>query len=139
MNGEEVQSVTDKPADVSVADTTLPASPLANTNPEQAAKTGWVVDKGDPGIWECVCKAHNATLGIFKSTKRMKVDGGYVYQMTTEKFDDSGKYLQHVSECAVFVPTPMAPVVLGVKPNAKPAAKAKGVAHLPKKPKKGKR
>ena len=57
---------------------------LSNTNPEQAAASGWVVDKGDPGIWETVCKAHNAAAGIMKSTKRMKVEGGWLYQVTTE-------------------------------------------------------
>ena len=58
---------------------------LSNTNPEQAAAHGWVVDKGDPGIWETVCKAHNDGAGIMKSTKRMRVPGGgWLYQVTTE-------------------------------------------------------
>lgn len=57
---------------------------LGNTNPEQAKTKGWVVDAGDPGAWECICKAHNPMAGIMKSTKRMKVPGGYLYQVTTE-------------------------------------------------------
>jgi hypothetical protein len=58
---------------------------LSNINPETAAKSGWVVDKGDPGEWECICKAHNDAEGIMKSTKRMSLpSGGYLYQVTTE-------------------------------------------------------
>ena len=57
---------------------------LGNTNPKDAKKSGWVVDKGDPGIWECICKAHNDDDGIMKSTKRMKVINGWLYQVTTE-------------------------------------------------------
>ena len=57
---------------------------LSNTSPEDAAKTGWVVDAGAPDTWETVAKAHNSNLGLMKSTKRMKVEGGYLYQATTE-------------------------------------------------------
>ena len=57
---------------------------LSNTTSEDAAKTGWVVDAGEPTAWETVAKAHNSNLGIMKSTKRMKVEGGYLYQVTTE-------------------------------------------------------
>ncbi|MFA4836312.1 MAG: hypothetical protein WC749_09620 [Dehalococcoidia bacterium] len=57
---------------------------LGNINPQTAKASGWVVDAGDPGIWECVCKAHNDDADIMKSTKRMKVPGGWLYQVTTE-------------------------------------------------------
>jgi len=57
---------------------------LSNANPIQAANSGWIVDKGDPGVWECVCKAHNNEAQIMKSTKRMKVVSGWLYQVTTE-------------------------------------------------------
>lgn len=110
MNGDETQTATEAPS----------PSPLANTNPEQAKATGWVVDKGDPDDWECVSKAHNDQTGEMKSTKRLRVPSGYIYQMTT-------KTPASVAECAVFVPslpfTNDAPVT---KPKAtKPAAKAK--------------
>lgn len=57
---------------------------LGNTSPQEAAREGWVVYKGDPGAWECVCKAHNNNAGIMKSTKVMAVPGGWLYQVTTE-------------------------------------------------------
>ncbi len=69
----------------------------SNTSPKEAKATGWVVDKGDPGIWETVCKAHNDGLGIMKSTKRMRVFCGYLYQVTTET-------PQGVAEALCFVP-----------------------------------
>ncbi len=73
---------------------------LGNTNPQQAAANGWVIDAGNPGDWECVCKAHNAALGIMKSTKRMRVQGGYLYQVTTETPKGIAEALAFVPEAA---------------------------------------
>ena len=69
---------------------------LSNTNPQQAAATGWVVDKGDPGMWETICKAHFQDK-IMKSTKRMQVPGGWLYCVTTE-------HPNGVAEALAFVP-----------------------------------
>jgi hypothetical protein len=57
---------------------------LSNTTTEDAKKSGWVVDAGSPTIWETVVKVHNDSIGMMKSTKRMKVEGGYLYQVSTE-------------------------------------------------------
>ena len=57
---------------------------LGNTNPAQAKKNGWVVDHGDPAEWRVICKAHNDAIGLMKTTKRLKVPGGWLYQVTTE-------------------------------------------------------
>lgn len=72
---------------------------LSNTTSEDAAKSGWVVDAGAPDTWETVAKAHNSNLGLMKSTKRMKVEGGYLYQVTTEGPNGYAEALQ-------FVPAP---------------------------------
>ena len=72
---------------------------LSATSPEQAKTSGWVVDVGSPGAWECICKAHNDSIGIMKSTKRMRVHGGYLYQVTTECPNGS-------AESLAFVPGP---------------------------------
>ena len=72
---------------------------LGNTNPEQAKSSGWILDKGKPGDWEVVFKAHNETEGIMKSTKRMQVSGGYIYQVTTEG-------PKGYAEALTFVPDP---------------------------------
>ena len=77
------------------------ARDLSNTNPQGAARTGWVVDAGDPGVWELICKAHNDDAGIMKSTKRMAVPGGWLYQVTTE-----GPH--GCAEAIAFVPDPAA-------------------------------
>lgn len=76
---------------------------LGNTSPAQAAAAGWVVDKGDPGAWETVAKAHNDGARMMKSTKRLRVDGGYLYQVSTE---GPGGY----AEALAFVPDPGAVV-----------------------------
>lgn len=58
---------------------------LSNTNPEQAAtSTPDIQVHGDPGAWECISKASSLEQGWMKSTKRMKVPGGWLYQVTTE-------------------------------------------------------
>lgn len=70
---------------------------LSITNPGQAKASGWVVDAGDPSAWECISKAHNSDLGVMKSTKRLKVPGGWLYQVTTERPDA-------IAEALAFVP-----------------------------------
>lgn len=68
--------------------------------PGETAKTsGWTIDKGDHGAWECICKAHDAT--TMKSTKRMAVPGGWLYQVTTEI--RAGGHVA-VAEALEFVP-----------------------------------
>lgn len=68
------------------------------TNAEEAAKAGWEAVQGDLGDWECVSKARNTRDNSFKSTKRMKVDGGYLYQVTTSHPDRGN------AEALCFVP-----------------------------------
>jgi hypothetical protein len=79
---------------------TAPAMPRHNTNTADAIAAGWQVT-GNPDVWELVCKASNPMLGIEKSTKRMKVPGGWVYQASTRT--PSG-----VAEALAFVPDPTA-------------------------------
>ncbi len=70
---------------------------------------------GNPDAWGLVSKASSASQGWMKSTKRMKVDGGWLYQVTTEFREIveqiSGgvrnTYLGKVTSCAealTFVP-----------------------------------
>lgn len=74
---------------------------LSNTDTAAAKTNGWAVDKGNPDAWELIVKAHNAELGMMKSTKRMKVDGGYLYCVTTEVNRHDGKLA--ISEAIAFV------------------------------------
>lgn len=64
-------------------------------NTKQAVASGWQV-VGHPDVWELVCKATNKDLGIMKSTKRMKVKNGYVYQVTTETMHGCAEALVYV-------------------------------------------
>lgn len=57
---------------------------LDNVTPEQAAQNGWKVVAGESNAWETVAKACNDQIGIMKSTKRMRVPGGFLYQVSTE-------------------------------------------------------
>lgn len=57
---------------------------LDNINQAEAAVNDWKVDAGDPSAWELVCKVSNDKCKMMKSTKRMKVPGGFIYQVTTE-------------------------------------------------------
>lgn len=52
---------------------------------------------GDPETWELVCKAWNKKEDWMKSTKRMRVIGGWVYQMSTQQGNN-------IAETSVFVP-----------------------------------
>ena len=86
-----------------------------NTNTADAkANTPDLKITGDPDAWELVCKASSASQGWMKSTKRMRVDGGWLYQVSTEHTrtvtDDYDLVVEsYVSACAealVFVPDP---------------------------------
>lgn len=58
---------------------------LDTTNPDEArAATPDIVVHGDPEFWECLSKASSKSQGWMKSTKRARVPGGWIYQVTTE-------------------------------------------------------
>jgi hypothetical protein len=67
-----------------------------------AASTPDIVTAGDPGAWVVVGKASSKAQGWMKSTKRMKVPGGWLYQATTEHRAD-GK-VTACAEALAFVP-----------------------------------
>lgn len=56
---------------------------------------------GDPDVWRLVCKA--AALRWMRSTKRMDVPGGAIYQVTTEHRDAHGNVVC-CAEALAFVP-----------------------------------
>jgi len=66
------------------------------------ASTSDIKVKGDPDVWELVCKASSKSQGWMKSTKRMKVDGGWLYQATTEH--RSGGQVVACAEALTFAP-----------------------------------
>ncbi len=51
---------------------------------DAVASGGWEVHKGHTDDWELISKASNKSLGIMKSTKRMRVSNGYLWQVSTE-------------------------------------------------------
>lgn len=57
---------------------------------------------GDPGAWECICKASTKSEGWMKSTKRMKLENGYLYQVSTQQKNSDGTYT--IAEALTFVP-----------------------------------
>lgn len=76
---------------------------LHNTDPETAkASTPDIQVTGDPGKWELVCKASSAQQGWMKSTKRMRVPGGWLYQVTTEHRSNGA--VTACAEALTFVP-----------------------------------
>ncbi len=77
---------------------------LDNTNAEDAkATTSDIVVYGDPNMWELVCKASSRSQGWMKSTKKMKVQGGYLFQVTTEFRNEDGDVVG-CAEALTFVP-----------------------------------
>lgn len=52
--------------------------------PSATASTPDIVTAGDPGAWVIVGKASSKAQGWMKSTKRLRVEGGWLYQATTE-------------------------------------------------------
>lgn len=63
-----------------------------------------LVVSGDPGAWEVVCKASSVAQGWMRSTKRMAVAGGTLYQVSTEHRVDG--CVVAVAEALAFVPAP---------------------------------
>lgn len=58
---------------------------LGVTNSDEARRAAPDIKfHGDPKAWECVAKASSLSQGWMKSTKRMMVPGGWIYQVTTE-------------------------------------------------------
>ena len=57
---------------------------------------------GDPDMWKLICKASSARGGWMRSTKAMKVDGGTLYQVSTEHRD--GGVVLACAEALAFVP-----------------------------------
>lgn len=51
---------------------------------------------GNPGEWELVCKASSKSQRWMKSTKRLKVDGGWLYQTETQQGDNLSQALAFV-------------------------------------------
>jgi hypothetical protein len=85
---------------------------LHNTDTTAArSTTSDIKVTGNPDVWELVCKASSKSQGWMKSTKRMKVPGGWLVQATTEHrfFADGHSCQGAVSGCAealTFVPDP---------------------------------
>ncbi len=78
---------------------------MENTSHEQAEKNGWKILK--PLNCEVVGKAvyenpEKTADRIMKSTKRFKVEGGWIYNTTTEYHNEYGV---SVAEAICFVPT----------------------------------
>ena len=59
--------------------------------------------QGEPEAWELVSKASSDQQGWMKSTKRMKVEGGYLYQVTSEHQNHEGETIA-CAEALAFVP-----------------------------------
>lgn len=74
-----------------------------NHNADEMRKTEPKVKVfGDPDVWELQVKA--STDRWMKSTKRMAVPGGYLYQTSTEFRDESGN-VTACSDALAFVPS----------------------------------
>jgi len=75
-----------------------------NTTMEEArATTSDLRVTGDPGAWVVVGKASSKEQGWMKSTKRMAVEGGALFQVSTEHRDPAG-VVTACAEALVFVP-----------------------------------
>lgn len=78
---------------------------LTNANTDDAkATTSDVQVWGNVDAWELVCKAASQKQGWMKSTKRMKVHGGYIYQVTTEFRSTVDGEVTSCAEALTFVP-----------------------------------
>lgn len=62
--------------------------------------------QGDPQAWQLVSKASTEREGWMKSTKRMAVDGGFLYQVTSEHQNHNGE-IMCCAEALAFVPEPL--------------------------------
>lgn len=72
--------------------------------PSATASTPDIVVHGDPGAWVVVGKASSKAQGWMKSTKRLRVEGGWLYQATTEH--RANGVVTACAEALAFVPDP---------------------------------
>lgn len=64
-----------------------------------------VIVEGSPGsTWDLVCKASSKSQGWMKVTKRMVVEGGWLYQVTTEHRSTVTGEVVACAEALQFVP-----------------------------------
>lgn len=77
---------------------------LGNVGPASAKQNvPDIVTFGDPGSWQCICKASSQAEGWMKSTKAMNLKGlGCLVQVTTQQRNPDGSY--SVAEAVCFVP-----------------------------------
>lgn len=77
---------------------------LGVSNPEEAkAAFSDLIIAGEPDAWAVVCKASSESAGFMKSTKKMAVPGGALFQTETQQRNPDGSWA--LSQAAVFVPT----------------------------------
>lgn len=64
-----------------------------------------IIVEGNPGAtWELICKASSKSKGWMKVTKRMVVEGGWLYQVTTEHRSLTTGEVVACAEALQFVP-----------------------------------
>lgn len=68
--------------------------------PEETYHTDPETEETD--VWSLVCSAWDEDMGWFRSTKRMEVAGGYVYQMESQRRNPDISW--SISQSSVFVP-----------------------------------
>ena len=62
-----------------------------------------VVIFGNPDAWELICKASSQEQGWMKSTKRLQVERGYLYQTETQQRNPDGSWA--LSQALQYVKT----------------------------------
>ena len=62
-----------------------------------------VVVVGNPDAWELICKASSQEQGWMKSTKRLQVERGYLYQTETQQRNPDGSWA--LSQALQYVKT----------------------------------
>lgn len=65
---------------------------MAKTKP-----TGWVTKSSIDDNWELLIESSNVETGESKSTKRLRVENGYLYQVSTKGPDGYAEALQFVA------------------------------------------
>jgi hypothetical protein len=77
---------------------------LGVSSPEEAkAAFSDLIIVGEPDTWIVVAKASSESAGFMKTTKKMAVPGGSIYQMETQQKAPDGSWA--LSQSSVFVPT----------------------------------
>lgn len=61
-----------------------------------------LVVTNNPGEWVVVCKASSENQGFMKSTKRMALEAGWLYQVSTMQKNIDGTW--SIAEALTFVP-----------------------------------